>query len=358
MTPARSFLCAASLAFSLACDGQHSPGIEPTPAVAELQVCAKGPTVEGIDVSVYQAAIDWPAVRASGIEFAVARISNGLDRRDTYFDANWPAMKAAALVRGAYQYFQPGQDAAAQADLVIEKVGRLGPGELPIQLDMEVTGGRPVAEIRSQIAVWIERVTAGTGKRPIIYTGKFFWDDNVASTEWNTHPLWVANYGVTCPNLPNAWSTWTIWQYTSTGAVPGVGGNVDRDRFNGTLEELSRFASGGPLPDAAPVTDPPDPDPAQRDAASSGSDASSVEASTPDPRPLDAGEPDVLSPDGAGAAIDGHNDSPPGQVGGCAVARGGSPSALPLVLLLALAAPRGGSRRPSGARTARPSLSR
>ena len=53
-------------------------------------------------------------------------------------------------------------------------------------------------------------------------------------------PLWVAHYTHACPNVPAAWSTWTFWQHTDRGAVPGITGPVDLDLFAGTPDELPR----------------------------------------------------------------------------------------------------------------------
>src|SRR4051812_47808173 len=66
-------------------------------AQEEIVVCPGPNVVKGIDVSVYQGNIDWAAVKGSGIEFAIARVSDGTFK-DTKFDQNWPAMKAAGLI--------------------------------------------------------------------------------------------------------------------------------------------------------------------------------------------------------------------------------------------------------------------
>lgn len=213
----------------------------------EVVVCAKGETVEGIDVSYYQGTIDWDAVKASGRVFAIARISDGT-YLDTKFDANWPAMKKVGLIRGAYQFFRPGQNPDTLADIVISKVGKLGDGDLPVTIDVEATDGQSAATIISKMKTWIAKVEAGTGKKPIIYTGKYFWQDNVAnSKEFTSYPLWIAAYGPTCPNLPDgAWSTWTFFQYTDRSSVPGISGGVDGDKFNGPLADLQKLAGGGP----------------------------------------------------------------------------------------------------------------
>src|ERR671939_326401 len=68
----------------------------------------------GIDVSEYQGAIDWGRVRASGISFAIARVSDGVHHPDRDFARNWHGMKAHGLVRGVYQFFRPDQSAIAQ----------------------------------------------------------------------------------------------------------------------------------------------------------------------------------------------------------------------------------------------------
>ena len=215
-------------------------------AQQEVVVCPGPTVVKGIDVSVFQGNIDWAAVKGSGIEFAVARVSDGTFK-DTKFDQNWPAMKAAGLIRGAYQFFEPGGDPNVQADLMIQTVGVLGAGDLPCVLDMEVTGGQSAGTIVANIHTWFDKIKAGTGKTPFIYTGKYFWQDNVASSaDFADIPLWLAAYVSPCPNTPPPWTTWAIWQYSSTGSIPGISGNVDEDEFNGTLQDLKAFAGLDP----------------------------------------------------------------------------------------------------------------
>jgi hypothetical protein len=70
----------------------------------------------------------------------------------------------------------------------------------------------------------------------------FFWgplgDPTIPDTE-----LWIANYGVVVPQIPNNdWANATLWQYTDTGSVPGIAHNVDRDRFFGSTSQLRIFA--------------------------------------------------------------------------------------------------------------------
>jgi MYXO-CTERM domain-containing protein len=211
-------------------------------------VCPGPTTLPGIDVSEYQGDIDWNQVKASGVVFAIARIDDGF-YLDTKFDQNWPAMKAAGIVRGAYQFFEPGDDPAALADILIQKMGPLGPGDLPPTLDVEATGGQPPDVINAHIHTWMDKVQAATGRVPIIYTGHYFWNDNVGSADFADHPLWIAAYvQPSCPNTPDAWGGWSMWQYNDNGAIPGISGNVDVDMFNGTLDQLNALAAPADAP--------------------------------------------------------------------------------------------------------------
>jgi lysozyme len=226
----------------------NDPGSSESIGDAEqaFTVCAKGATVEGIDVSVWQGSVNWQSVKNSGITFGIARVSYGTSV-DTWFDANWNGMKSVGLIRGAYQFFLPQQDPIAQADVMIKAMGQLGAGDLPPVADVEDTGGQSAATIATKLKQWAQHIEAATGKKPIIYTGKYFWQDNVASFDFGGYPLWIPNYSFNCPNLPdNYWSDWLFFQYSSTGSVPGVSGNVDRNKFNGTLSDLQAYANGGP----------------------------------------------------------------------------------------------------------------
>jgi hypothetical protein len=75
--------------------------------VVPSTVAPAGATVQGVDVSVNQGIIDWNTVKASGVEFAYARVSDGT-LLDSEFQQNWQGMQAAGVARGAYQFFEPG----------------------------------------------------------------------------------------------------------------------------------------------------------------------------------------------------------------------------------------------------------
>jgi len=216
---------------------------------SRASVCPNGATVPGVDVSVYQAPVNWPSVKAAGKVFAFARVSDGT-YLDTAFNPNWTGIKAAGMVRGVYQFFEPGEDPTVQANILIQAVyadtntfAYLRPGDLPAVLDVEVTGGQSPATIAAHIQTWINQVQSGTGRVPMIYTALGFWDGSVASTAFSANPLWAANWGVTCPSLAEGWTNWAFWQYSDTGTVNGITNAVDLDEFNGSLNDLLAFAN-------------------------------------------------------------------------------------------------------------------
>lgn len=233
-------------------------------AASALTMCASGQTTEGIDVSKWDGTVDWNAVAQSGRAFAFIRVSDGPANFDPQFDANWANAKAAGVYRGAYQFFRPTQSATAQADLLLAHMGTLGVGDLPPVLDVEVTDGASGSKIRAGVDEWSARVEQGSGVTPIVYTSPGFWAAVGGGPESDT--LWIANWNKSCPSLASSWSTWTFWQYGDQGHVPGIGTNVDLNRFNGSLSDLANFSStsvGGGAPPPPPADDggaPPPPD--------------------------------------------------------------------------------------------------
>lgn len=220
-------------------------------SAAANTVCATGATVDGIDVSNYDGAIDWMKVAGAGKKFAIAKATEGTGFHDSTFAANWSGMKAAGVIRGAYHFFHSNEDPVAQANYFLAAVGTLGPGDLPPMLDLEVADGQSAATVASTALTWLQTVESMTGKKPIVYTYPSFWSSVGASASFAGYPLNIANYGVNCPDVVGSWSSWTMWQYSDTGTVAGINAQIDEDHFNGdlaALQKLANGASGPPVP--------------------------------------------------------------------------------------------------------------
>jgi GH25 family lysozyme M1 (1,4-beta-N-acetylmuramidase) len=350
----------AALAGAAGCDRPAAKGEVGRSREAVHTVCGTAATtVPGIDVSTWQGVVDWGAVAGAGIKFAFVRVSHGVSTIDTQFPANWQGTRAHGVVRGAYQYFMPGDDPTAQAQLVVDHIaaaGGLQTDDLPCVIDVENMDGVAASGVMAAIHTWIDFIEAHTGKRPIIYTGSYFWDDHGLDATLAGYPLWTAHYTTAaCPLAANPWSSWRFWQYTSTGSVAGISGNVDRDRFDGTVADLQAFIAAGNLQSDAGVDAAPPP----ADAAAPADGAQPGDAGADGgPPPDDAAAPGdgpaatdgAVTPGDGGAT--GDADRPRALASGCAAGRdmgGGAALGAAAALLLV-----GVARRRRGARTRRP----
>lgn len=220
-------------------------------------------TVPGIDVSYWNAGIDWPKVRATGQRFVFVKASESAAYKDPTFDDNWFGAKSAGLLRGAYHFFRCNVDAKKQADLFIDYVKSFNDeGELPPVLDIETNDGQRRDKIIPAARAWLDRVESAFGKKPIIYSGKYFLQDYLSETgggppSWaKDHALWLAQYpdpyvpGME-PFLPRGWFKWTFWQYSEKGRINGINANTDLNVFNGSLEDLYKFAGAQLLTDGS-----------------------------------------------------------------------------------------------------------
>jgi lysozyme len=211
-----------------------------------LTACPGPGVVRGIDVSSYQGSIDWALSAGDGVAFAFARVSDGAGDIDGHFAHNWRAIKRAGVLRGAYQFFRAGEDATAQAELMvqlIELAGGLEVSDLGVAIDIETADGQSSDTVQSQVRLWLHAAEQLTGRVPILYTNAA--TSPLLGTGFAEYPLWVANWDVGCPAMPGGWSNWRFWQTSSTGTVAGIEGPVDIDEFNGTLEELLGKEDGG-----------------------------------------------------------------------------------------------------------------
>jgi lysozyme len=187
-------------------------------------------------------------VRRAGIRFAWIKATEGGDRVDDAFAANWEGARAAGLARGAYHFFyfcRPVEDQIAwfEAHVPVEA------DALPPVLDIEWTPTSPTcrrrpprAEVLAAMRIFLREVERHYGKRPIIYTTVDFHRD-VLDGEPLAYPLWVRSTAGH-PRHPYGSRRWHIWQYTATGTVPGIDGHVDRNAYSGSLAEWQRFVTG------------------------------------------------------------------------------------------------------------------
>lgn len=197
----------------------------------------------GIDVSVFQGAIDWSAMPPS-VRFAFLRATSGLavDRR---FEQNAAGCR---VPWGAYHALAYGSDPVEQAQRFASTIA--GRGELPPVLDFEVARpGEKASEAVRRAELCMDEIEQRTGRRVIVYTYPSFFqrlhDLGADVSRLASRPLWIAHYGRTlrAPKVPKAWNTWHIWQWYGGGhAKLANGADVDVNWWRGSEAELAAFS--------------------------------------------------------------------------------------------------------------------
>lgn len=197
--------------------------------------------LKGIDVSYAQGSVNWAQVKASGIQFVILRAGFGreVSQKDRRFEENYAACKAAGLPMGVYHYsyaVSP-EDARREAKACLTWLSGKTL-EYPVFYDLEDNSMASLGrETLTQIALAFCQEIQKAGFRPGIYANKHWCTNLLDMSRLNQYPVWLAQY--------NSQITYTgkvdMWQYTSTGRVAGVSGNVD---CNECYTDLSAKQSG------------------------------------------------------------------------------------------------------------------
>lgn len=205
--------------------------------------------VHGIDVSRYQRRIDWASVAAAGKRFAYIKATEGGDHVDSFFLENWVGAQRAGLSRGAYHFMSWCRPVADQAAWFRQVVPQ-DPGALPPVLDLEWNPTSRTCPQRvsrekahAMIQIMLDAMAQHTGKRPVIYTDINFHRD-VLDGELSDYPHWIRSTAAE-PHVRYGDRRWTMWQYTTTGRVPGISGDVDRNAFYGSETDWAKFVQTG-----------------------------------------------------------------------------------------------------------------
>ena len=200
-----------------------------------------------VDISHFNGHPNFQRAKAAGIMGAIQKATQGTSFTDPTFAANRNSCSDAGLLFGAY-HFGVGADGLEQADFFLSV---LQPREQDVLvLDFEANPQGPSMTLEEARA-FVTHVKAATGRWPGLYSGHYLKEllgtanDPVLTKCW----LWLAQYGPTAV-IPPAWREWTLWQYTDGALGPqphtvdGIGA-CDRNRFNGTEDDLAAFWQAG-----------------------------------------------------------------------------------------------------------------
>jgi lysozyme len=197
--------------------------------------------VHGIDAARFQKSINWNTARANGVNFAFIKATEGGDLLDPAFKKHWRGAGQARVERGAYHFYYFCTAPEVQARWFIRNVPRTA-GMMPPVLDMEwnpfsptcATLRPPADEVRAQMRTWVQLVEAHYGQRPIIYTTPKFYRENGLG-QLKGYDFWLRSTAKTLDEVYPG-QAWKFWQYTATGRVQGIAGDVDLNAFSGSPE--------------------------------------------------------------------------------------------------------------------------
>lgn len=192
----------------------------------------------GIDVSAYQGEIDWTAVAADGIDFAILRLgyrgyTEGGLFMDQTFEANLRGALDAGLDVGVYFFSQAitPQEAEAEAAFVLNAIGDYKL-TYPIAFDWESISPGSAArtdgldnDTLTQCANAFCAKIRGAGYTPAVYFNQTQGYLRYDLRELTEYDLWLAEYDTD----PDFYYHFDLWQYTHTGRVNGIQGDVDMD---------------------------------------------------------------------------------------------------------------------------------
>ncbi|HOY37805.1 MAG: glycoside hydrolase family 25 protein [Bacteroidales bacterium] len=199
-------------------------------------------TVFGIDVSEYQASIDWKKVASEkSMYFVFIRATAGNSKTDRNFITNWYAAGEQKLIRGAYHYYRPNENSTGQAQRFIETV-TLQKGDLPPVLDIEqYSHVQNKNSLKTGLLNWLEIVEKHYQQTPIIYTSPNIYRSMFnGDKRFEKYPVWISSLNVSKEPSHIA-AQWKFWQFSHEGKVAGIKGKVDIDLFVGTYNDLVNF---------------------------------------------------------------------------------------------------------------------
>lgn len=196
------------------------------------QVDVSAYPVRGIDISAHNGRIDFSKVKDAGIDFVFIKASEGTDFLDKRFRANFDSAASYGIPSGAYHFFRYDKDGMQQAVNLYNALDGRVP-ELGVVIDVEDAGNPHEGSeevIVANLGEMIDYLNL-RGLTVMLYTNKDGYNQFLRRA-YAGYPLWICSFN---DNPIDA--EWRYWQYSHTGRVRGISGNVDLNVFNGSRDD-------------------------------------------------------------------------------------------------------------------------
>ena len=189
-----------------------------------------------IDVSRFNSSIDWNAVKASGVDYAIIRVGyrgyeSGKLVMDSRFEENMQGAIAAGIKVGAYIVTQAvnTSEAVEEASFIVNACKKYNIS-LPLCIDVESAGGgagrgdKISVSTRTAVINAFSQTIRSAGYTPMLYASKTWLENKInTGSVYGYCNIWIARYNDTL----GYGSRYDMWQFTSSGSVNGISGSVD-----------------------------------------------------------------------------------------------------------------------------------
>lgn len=184
--------------------------------------------IKGIDISNHQPSVDFNALKNS-VQVVIMKATEGVTYKDPLLESHYQKAKAAGFPVGFYHFMSESTSPSQQAEAFYNAIKDKQYEILPC-LDIETNNqNKSALQITDRCLEFLNKFKELSGIDCMIYTGAYYGRDNLDSRS-KGYKAWIAHYGVSSP-MTTGFNDVVGHQYTSSGNVHGINGNVDLNNF-------------------------------------------------------------------------------------------------------------------------------
>ena len=199
--------------------------------------------IRGIDISHHNGTLDWAALKSEGIMFAYMKSTEGTSHKDKKYSENYISSKQADIKVGTYHFYTFGLDGIEQAQHFIRN-SKVGKTDLIPAIDVEHSSINRYSKDKSyrkkviaELMKMENEMFDYYGVRPMIYTNKDCYKLYIENN-FSDNLIWMSDL-LHEPHPKDC--NWVIWQFSHTGNINGISGDIDLNYFRYSFRQFSQI---------------------------------------------------------------------------------------------------------------------
>ena len=199
--------------------------------------------VKGVDVSHHNPILDWAEVKRQNIHFTYIKATEGITHDDRNYPYNYKLAKENNIKTGSYHFYNFGISGREQAKHFI-RVAECQSGDLIPAIDVEHSPSNPyskdpifIKSVVKELKVMENEMYEHYGVHPIIYTNTDCYKLYI-NNSFPNNPIWISSLN---KEPSDDIKNWIIWQFTHTGELDGIVGDLDLNYFRHPFDELQKL---------------------------------------------------------------------------------------------------------------------